>query len=140
MDGVSEADLLKIAQLALEERTSSVNTALNSGRTSDALQEALRKPPYGIRDEKVKADSTELVSSVLLAIKPADIGKNLDSLSELQLDTLVKYIYRGLATYENSNAYLIWHEKAVAKAGLGSIVRAMAEKKSILDTAGVAEE
>ena len=52
----------------------------------------------------------------------------------------MKYIYRGLATYENSNAYLIWHEKTLAKAGLGSIVRAMAEKKSVLDTAGVAEE
>ena len=81
MDGISEADLLKIHQMALEERQSTVSSLLNQfvflilyffmfqpvlfifylffsfifrQKLPEALAESLRKPPTGITDEKVK--------------------------------------------------------------------------------------
>lgn len=81
MDGISEADLLKIHQMALEERQSTVTSLLNQfvflilyffmfqpvlfifylffsfifrQKLPEALAESLRKPPTGITDEKVK--------------------------------------------------------------------------------------
>merc|ERR1712137_284652 len=134
MDGISEADLLKIHQMALEERENTVSGLLNQQKLPEALAESLRKPPTGISDDDVKNRSADLVGEVLLAVKDADIKKCIDGLSPDQVDTLMKYIYRGLATYNNSNTYLKWHEQVRAKGGLGCIIRCLAERRSVLDT------
>lgn len=81
-----------------------------------------------------KNESADLVGEVLLGIKDADIAKCINGLTPDQLDTLMKYIYRGLSTYNNSNTYLKWHEHVRAKGGLGTIIRCLAERRSILDT------
>ena len=46
----------------------------------------------------------------------------------LQIDTLLQYVYRGLAAAEESGRMLKWHAAAVAKAGVGSIVRVMVDR------------
>jgi len=94
----------------------------------------LRKPPSGISDEAVKSESADLVGEVLEAIKDGDIKSSVDALTVEQLDSLMKYIYRGLATCNRSNAYLKWHEQALARGGLGSIVRCLAERKTVVDS------
>mmetsp|Transcript_25013 Transcript_25013/g.42768 ORF Transcript_25013/g.42768 Transcript_25013/m.42768 type:complete len:136 (-) Transcript_25013:127-534(-) len=134
MDGISEADLLKIHQMALEERQSTVTSLLNQQKLPEALAESLRKPPTGITDEKVKNDSADLVGEVLLQVKDAQIKQCVENLTPEQVDTLMKYIYKGLATYNNCNTYLKWHEQVKAVGGLGCIVRCLAERKSVLDT------
>jgi len=44
---------------------------------------------------------------------------------------LMKYIYRGLEDGENSTALLKWHSAVAEKGGLGCIVRALAERRTI---------
>jgi len=76
-------------------------------------------------------NNSALVTSVLVAIKEADMKKNIDSLSSDDLDVLMKYIYRGLEDGENSTALLKWHSAVAEKGGLGCIVRALAERRTI---------
>jgi len=46
-------------------------------------------------------------------------------------DNLMKYIYRGLEQARFSGVLLKWHAQVVATAGLGPIVRAMADRKTV---------
>ena len=132
-DEFSDEELIKIHSLALEERTGTVRGLLNQGKTQDALVESLRKPPLAVKNDDIKSRSSLLVGDVLTAIKEADVNGHCNALNDDQIDILMKYIYKGLATCENSNVYLRWHEAAKAKGGLGCIIRALAEKKNILD-------
>lgn len=72
-----------------------------------------------------------MVVSVLAAIKEADMKKNVDNLNPDELDVLMKYIYKGLEDGENSTALLKWHAAVSEKGGLGCIVRALAERRTI---------
>lgn len=76
-------------------------------------------------------NSSALVVSVLAAIKEAEMKKNVDSLSPDELDVLMKYIYKGLEDGENSTALLKWHAATAERGGLGCIVRAIAERRTI---------
>lgn len=51
-------------------------------------------------------------------------------MNEDQRDILMKFIYKGLASGENP-AFFKLHAALFAKTGYGSIVRALAERKSI---------
>ena len=48
-----------------------------------------------------------------------------------QMDTLMKYIYRGfeIPTDGSSGHLLLWHEKVYNISGVGSIVRVFADTK-----------
>ncbi len=50
-----------------------------------------------------------------------------------QVDTLMKYIYKGFEVpSDGSSAHLlIWHEKAFAAGGLGSIIRVLTDNKRV---------
>jgi len=112
-------------------RQRDVNNQLNMGNLSAALKTALQDPPLGCKDQALRDQNSALVTSVLVATKEADIKKNVDSLSPDELDVLMKYIYRGLEDGENSTSLLKWHAATFDKGGLGCIVRAMAERRTI---------
>jgi len=113
------------------ERQREVNNKLNMGNSGAALVAALQNPPLGCKDQALKDNNSALVTSVLVSIKEADMKKNIDSLNEDDLDVLMKYIYRGLEDGENSTALLKWHAAVSEKGGLGCIVRALAERRTI---------
>jgi actin related protein 2/3 complex subunit 5 len=71
---------------------------------------------------------------VTTAVKSSDIDKHLDALDDLQVDLLLKYVYKGMAEREGEhfNSMLAWHEAIVKRTGLGSIIRAMAERRNVL--------
>lgn len=70
---------------------------------------------------------------VMLSIKSSQIDEVIHRLDTDQVDTLMKYIYKGFENpTEGSSAHLlIWHEKAFAVGGLGSIVRVLTDNKRI---------
>jgi len=115
----------------LNDRTREVNSQLNMGKTGEALRCALANPPLGCKDQHIRDTSAALVTTVLLAIKEADMKKQIESLSPDDLDVLMKYIYKGLEDGENSNALLKWHAAVSERGGLGCIVRAIAERRTI---------
>ncbi len=77
-----------------------------------------------------KDNAFKAVLAVLAAIKGASIDPLCKSLSIEQQDALMKYIYRGLESGENP-ALLQWHERCLAYGGLGCIVRALSDRKTV---------
>ncbi|ELU38544.1 P16-Arc domain-containing protein [Rhizoctonia solani AG-1 IA] len=113
-------------------KTGQVRTALN---TQGALSLILTDPPYGVEAEE--AATTSSVFLVLASTKAADIPNILRSLEPEQHDTLMKYLYKGMAlqneaTVEvNSSVLLTWHEKLTELAGTGCIVRVMTDRRVV---------
>ncbi len=63
--------------------------------------------------------------------KDAEIKKVVDSLEPELEDHLMKYIYRILGEASSCGAMLKWHKVLMAKSGLGCIVRAITDRKSV---------
>lgn len=71
------------------------------------------------------------MQAALSAVPDASIDAALEELSPEAQDVLMKYLYRLLARPSNSLSLLKWHEKLVARAGLGSVVRALVDRKTV---------
>ena len=65
----------------------------------------------------------------LTGVKEADLGKTLESLSDTEIDTALKFVYWGLSTGQNAPILLKWHAAIVDKAGVGSVMRTLTERK-----------
>ncbi len=66
--------------------------------------------------------------SVLVNVKDTEMAGVVASLSDDNLDVLMKYIFRGLSDPKDASSLLKWHAAVVEKAGLGCIIRAMTEQ------------
>jgi actin related protein 2/3 complex subunit 5 len=62
-----------------------------------------------------------------------DITSIVKAMNDVQLDTLMKYIYKGMAfpSQFNSANLLSWHEKTLEVAGVGSIVRVLTDRRTV---------
>jgi actin related protein 2/3 complex subunit 5 len=67
----------------------------------------------------------------ITAVKEEDIPKVLATLDPDECDTLMKYIYRGLAAAQSCGALLKWHEQTTSYAGTSCIVRAITDRKGL---------
>eukprot|EP01092_Planopodium_desertum_P013596 TRINITY_DN66363_c0_g1_i1.p1 TRINITY_DN66363_c0_g1~~TRINITY_DN66363_c0_g1_i1.p1 ORF type:complete len:126 (+),score=26.33 TRINITY_DN66363_c0_g1_i1:42-419(+) len=110
---------------------SEIEKFANSGRHVDAIKTACDKAPLRAKEQSVKDSFSKVVSSVLNEVKEPDIPKIVGALSADQNDTLVKFIYKALETTENSVTLLKWHAEATKKGGIGSIVRAISERRTL---------
>jgi len=74
-------------------------------------------------------------------LKDADIDTLVGKLNDAQLDLTMKYVYSCLATGENNSAPLFkWHKSIRDKAGVGCIVRALVERKTVIFDAKPSEK
>ncbi|KAI8825589.1 actin-related protein 2/3 complex subunit 5 [Fimicolochytrium jonesii] len=121
------------AQLDVDTRANTVRDLLSRGDTASAVAAALANPPAGREVQSIKDKNTTTVMEALSAVKSADIFPIVKQLDQAQVDVLVKYIYRGMASPEtfNSAVLLAWHEKATEVSGLGSIVRVMTDRRTV---------
>ncbi|KAJ2996818.1 Apoptosis-inducing factor 2, partial [Globomyces sp. JEL0801] len=106
----SVADLENISNV----KTQDVRNYLQRGDFVNALARALDQPCYGGAEvEPLKNIAMQNIFQVLSSIRPTDIPQIVGLLNSQQIDTLVKYIYKGLASPAvfNSNILLSWHEK-----------------------------
>jgi actin related protein 2/3 complex subunit 5 len=112
---------------------SEVQSFLNQKKFEEALKAVLRNPPIGSKNPAVKNKAFQLVLRVLTAFRTSDIEKAVNNLDRDTIDVLMKFIYKGFASpTDNSSAILlIWHEKAYAVGGLGSIVRVLTDRKTV---------
>nr|CAD7407650.1 unnamed protein product [Timema poppensis] len=92
----------------------------------------LQSPPGG-PDENEVDNALNLTMRVLLAIKSSQIEDAVNALDRDQVDVLMKYVYRGFETpSEGSSGHLlVWHEKAYAVGGVGSIMRVLTDTKKV---------
>ncbi|KAI9204741.1 actin-related protein 2/3 complex subunit 5 [Polychytrium aggregatum] len=98
-----------------------------------AIRASLDSPPTGRAPAELKDLNTKTVMAALSTLRPNDIPEVIKSLSPAEVDSLVKYIYKGMASPEqyNSGLLLAWHEQAVKTAGLGSIVRVLTDRRTV---------
>lgn len=73
--------------------------------------------------------AAQTVSSILNAIKDADMSKILDSLSEEERTATMKYIYRAMSSGQNCAALLKWHNALTDKDGAGIVMRVLVDRK-----------
>lgn len=110
-----------------------VDSLLRQSNFNGALQAVLQNPPINTKNQNVKDRAAALVVKVLSSFKSSDIEKAVSSLDKASVDLLMKYIYRGFEKpTDNSSAILLtWHEKVLAVAGVGSIVRVLTARKTV---------
>ncbi|KAK7502541.1 hypothetical protein BaRGS_00006116 [Batillaria attramentaria] len=112
---------------------SSANVNFHTGKNQDALLLVLNSAPIGSKNQAVKDRAANTVVRVLTSFKVADIDRAVKSLDQKNVDTLMKYIYRGFESPSDgsSASLLTWHEKVFAAGGLGSIVRVLTDRKRV---------
>jgi len=140
-----------------------IRQLLRGGDSEGALRGALDTAPYGA-DARGKELQLAAVIEILQSIRQAEMSPILSRIYKSQggseaLDTLMKYIYKGMSQSAPSSGKAIspqatgfsqmqsrslgggeggsmsvllsWHEKVVEIAGLGSIMRVMTDRRTV---------
>lgn len=122
----------EIVSLALQ-----IRQTLSKGQFLAALQAALDSPPY-VAEEATKDLHAETVFEVLASIKNnhniGEFSKFVSQLTSDEQDTLVKYIYKIMATpygAKQGGLMLTWFEKTVDVTGMGPVVRHFSDRRTV---------
>ncbi|CAN6363154.1 unnamed protein product [Urochloa humidicola] len=111
----------------IEQKSRKIETLLKQSKPVEALKTALEGSPLKTRDERCKSANWIVVHRAMMAIR--DVDGMFNSLDPEYYDILMKYLYRGLSTGDRPTCdqCLKIHEKLTEKAGLGCILRSLAD-------------
>jgi len=115
----------------IQAMSNEVSSLLSSNNASRAIGVAIRDPPFETKDSSLKDEAYDVVSRVLEAISEAQIKDIVTGLELEDCDVLMKYVYREMDNQRNCSAMLKWHAFLVDRAGIGSVVRAMTDRKTV---------
>jgi len=132
-DNYKEEDASEIQSPIAGPDEKEITQMLTQGKNIEALKSCLRSAPLGSKNQKVKDSALEVTLRVLLSIKSSQMEEALQKLDPDELDTLMKYVYRGFELpNERSSAHLLaWHEKVFAVGGTGCITRVLTDRKRV---------
>ncbi|CAM9799114.1 unnamed protein product [Discosporangium mesarthrocarpum] len=130
-DGAGMAYTDPQAAAEVQQRESAVRGLLHRDPAA-ALRKSLENPPALCKDGLVRERSGECVFLVLNAVREDQIGSLVEGLAPGDLDTLAKYVYRGLSLPRNNGVLLRWHAKVLEKGGPGCIMRVMVDRRTLL--------
>ncbi|KAF5953269.1 hypothetical protein HYC85_011213 [Camellia sinensis] len=127
MAGHEEADNAEAIITRIEHKSRKIESLLKQYKPVEALKTALEGSPPKTRDERCKSANWIVVHRALMAIK--DVDGMFSSLDPEYYDILMKYLYRGLSTGDRPTCdqCLRIHEKLTERAGLGCILRSLAD-------------
>ncbi|TFK69206.1 arp2/3 complex 16 kDa subunit [Pluteus cervinus] len=112
-----------------------VRTALARSDIVGALSSILDSPPYGPGVDEAKDLTLQTLLTILNTTKAAEIPGVVKALSQDEQDTLMKYLYKGMAMPGwgdiSGSVLLGWHEKLTEIAGTGCIVRVMTDRRLV---------
>jgi len=95
----------------------------------------LEDAPYGLNAEDAKNLTLQTLVTILNSTKSTEIPNVVKSLSQDSQDTLMKYLYKGMALPGwgdvSGSVLLGWHEKLTEAAGTGCIVRVMTDRRIV---------
>ncbi|GLB44561.1 hypothetical protein LshimejAT787_1701880 [Lyophyllum shimeji] len=122
-----DADTRDPSQILEEakQRQVAVRTSLAKGDVVGALSTILENPPYGPNVDQAKDITLQTLLTILNTTKATEIPAVIKSLSQDAQDTLMKYLYKGMAMPGwgdiSGSVLLGWHEKLTEIAGTGCI-------------------
>ncbi|KAF7320880.1 Actin-related protein 2/3 complex subunit 5 [Mycena chlorophos] len=134
---VVETDPRDPAQVLDEakQRQAAVRSALARSDIVGALNTVLENAPYGPNVEEAKTVTLQTLLTILNTTKAAEIPGVIKGLSQDNQDTLMKYLYKGMAMPGwgdiSGSVLLGWHEKLTEVAGTGCIVRTMTDRRIV---------
>ncbi|XP_020572109.1 actin-related protein 2/3 complex subunit 5A-like isoform X3 [Phalaenopsis equestris] len=113
--------------LRIEHKSKKIENLLKQSKPVEALKTALEGSPTNTKDQRCKSANWIVVHRAMMAIR--DVDGMFSSLDPEYYDILMKYLYRGLATGDRPTCdqCLRIHEKLTEKAGLGCILRSLAD-------------
>ncbi|KAI0089694.1 arp2/3 complex subunit [Irpex rosettiformis] len=118
-----------------KQKAAAIRNNLSKGDVAGALDIVLSDPPYGPGVDEAKNLTLQTLVTILNTTKSTDIPPILKSLSQDSQDTLMKYLYKGMALPGwgdvSGSVLLGWHEKLTEVAGTGCIVRAMTDRRLV---------
>ncbi|KAF5446146.1 hypothetical protein F2P56_031797 [Juglans regia] len=125
--GFVETDNAEAIITRIEHKSRKIESLLKQSKPVEALKTALEGSPPMTRDERCKSANWIVVHRAIMAIK--DVDGLLSSLDAEYYDILMKYLYRGLSTGDRPTCdqCLRIHEKLTERAGLGCILRSLAD-------------
>ncbi|KAH7106799.1 actin-related protein ARPC5 [Auriculariales sp. MPI-PUGE-AT-0066] len=116
-------------------RQATVRSSLSKGDLLGALTTVLESAPYGPNVEEAKTLTLQSLLLILNSTKATDIPNLVKSLPSESHDTLMKYLYKGMAVPGagdvSGSVLLAWHEKLTDVAGTGCIVRVMTDRRTV---------
>ncbi|KAK9120849.1 hypothetical protein Syun_018466 [Stephania yunnanensis] len=126
-EGFVEADNTEAIIIRIEQKSRKIESLLRQCKPVEALKMALEGSPPKTKDERCKSANWIVVHRAIMAIK--DVDGLFVSLDPEYYDILMKYLYRGLSTGDRPTCdqCLRIHEKLTEKAGLGCILRSLAD-------------
>ncbi|EJW85520.1 hypothetical protein WUBG_03570 [Wuchereria bancrofti] len=111
-----------------------VNQLLQSAKLQEALKASLSNPPLKCKNQAIKDRSTALVTKVLMNVKIADIESVVKSLTDDEVNLLMKFIYKAMDTQADNATcqYLLsWHAQVLARGGYGAIIRVFCDRQRL---------
>ncbi|TFK81180.1 arp2/3 complex 16 kDa subunit [Polyporus arcularius HHB13444] len=118
-----------------KQNAAAVRSSLSKNDYVGALTLVLESAPYGPNVEDAKNLNLQTLVSILNSTKATDILGIVKALSTDAQDTLMKYLYKGMALPGwgdvSGSVLLGWHEKLTEVAGTGCIVRAMTDRRIV---------
>ncbi|TMW95181.1 hypothetical protein EJD97_009279 [Solanum chilense] len=131
MAEIVEADNYEGIITRIEHKSRKIESLLKQYKPVEALKTALEGSPPKTKDERCKSANWIVVHRAIMAIK--DVDSLFSALDPEYYDILMKgwkgYLYRGLSTGDRPTCdqCLRIHEKLTEKAGLGCILRCLAD-------------
>ncbi len=119
---------------AVSARESAVDSLLSKKDKKGALIAALQSPPVATKDMSIKDRNSAIVEKVIGAITDTEVQGLIDALDQDALDVLMKYLYRIMGKIDKSVNYALllkMHAIVSDKAGMGTIVRSLTERKQV---------
>ncbi|KAL3833074.1 hypothetical protein ACJIZ3_007810 [Penstemon smallii] len=122
-----EADNAEAIITRIEHKSRKIESLLKQYKPVEALKTALEGAPPKTKDERCKSAYWIVVHRALMAIR--DVDSLFLSLDPEYYDVLMKYLYKGLSTGDRPTCdqCLKIHEKLTERAGLGCILRTLAD-------------
>ncbi|KAF8882808.1 actin-related protein ARPC5 [Infundibulicybe gibba] len=117
------------------QRQAAVRSSLARNDIVGALSTILENAPYGPNVDEAKNLTLQTLLTILNTTKSTEIPAVVKSLSQDAQDTLMKYLYKGMAMPGwgdvSGSVLLGWHEKLTEVAGTGCIVRTMTDRRIV---------
>ncbi|PFH47442.1 hypothetical protein AMATHDRAFT_152042 [Amanita thiersii Skay4041] len=134
---IYEADPRDPGQVLNEakQKQSGVRALLARNDVAGALKTVLEGAPFGPGADEAKSITLQTLLTILNSTKSTDISGAIKQLTQDDHDTLMKYLYKGMAMPGwgdiSGSVLLGWHEKLTEIAGTGCIVRTMTDRRIV---------
>lgn len=94
-----------------------------------AIRAAFENGVPKTKSDECKALMTSIAGKAIGCVSDSDIGYIIGELSQDEKNTLMKYVFKCMASGENCGSLLKWHSALYDDGGVGILMRALVDRK-----------